>query len=459
MRIAIHTLGTRGDIQPYLALALGLKAEGHEILIAGPTQFEAFIGARGIGFAPLPGEYLDLLETEEAKVAMSGGGGFAAGFRLMRHFRPIGRKQLSQEWEAAQRFGPELIIYHPKAVGAPHIAERLSCPAVLASPLPGFTPTSEFASPFLPFRSVGPFNRASHSVMAGSAAAIFRKFIDEWRMGELGLAKRPGQALRPRAILYAYSPEVVPVPADWPSNAAVTGYWFLNEGGMWRPDPQLADFLDAGGPPVYVGFGSMPGLDPQALVRDVSEALAQAGQRGVIATGGGAMDVRTGGADHIHVIKDAPHAQLFPLMSACVHHGGAGTTGAALRAGRPSVICPFFGDQPFWARRIQDLGVGTAPLHIRKMNAASLAACIREVTGNSTMRSRATELGARIRKEDGVDTAIGFMSAHGLLGTPDKRKPSTETLRAPWHPGSRRRTGVWRKSSQSANHQCSSLRD
>ncbi len=106
-------------------------------------------------------------------------------------------------------------------------------------------------------------------------------------------------------------------------------------------------------------------------------------------------------------------------MSACVHHGGAGTTGAALRAGRPSVICPFFGDQPFWARRIQALGVGTAPLHIRKLSAVSLAAGIREVTGSSTMRSRAMELGARIRKEDGVDTAIHFLRARGLLGTPE----------------------------------------
>src|SRR5687768_13468929 len=119
MRIEIHTLGTRGDVQPYLALALGLKAGGHEVLIAAPTQFESFIGTRGIGFAHLPGEYLDLMETEEAKAAMSGSGGFAAGFKLMRHFKPIGRKQLSQEWDAARRFKPELIIYHPKAIGAP----------------------------------------------------------------------------------------------------------------------------------------------------------------------------------------------------------------------------------------------------------------------------------------------------------------------------------------------------
>lgn len=419
MRIAIHTLGTRGDIQPYLALALGLKAEGHEVLIAAPTQFEAFIGTRGVGFAHLPGEYLQLMETEEAKAALSGSGGFAAGFKLMRHFKPIGRKQLSQEWEAARRFKPELIIYHPKAVGVPHIAERLSCPTVLASPLPGFTPTSEFASPLLPFRTVGPFNRASHSVMAGSADVIFRKLVGEWRIGELGLARRPRQLLRPQATLYAYSPEVIPAPADWPSNVAVTGYWFLDEDSTWRPDPQLRAFLDAGGPPVYVGFGSMPGIDPQALVRDVSDALAQAGQRGVIATGGGAMDVRTASAGHIHVIEGAPHAQLFPLMSACVHHGGAGTTGAALRAGKPSVICPFFGDQPFWARRIHALGVGTAPLGMKKIDAASLAAAIREVTANSSLRSKAMELGSRIRNEDGVAAAIRFLRARKMLGAPE----------------------------------------
>jgi sterol 3beta-glucosyltransferase len=419
MRIAIHTLGTRGDVQPYLALALGLKAEGHEVLMAAPTQFEAFIGTRGIAFAHLPGEYLDLMETEEARAAMTGGGGFTAGFKLMRHFKPIGRKQLSQEWDAARRFEPELIIHHPKAVGAPHVAERLSCPAVLASPLPGFTPTADFASPLLPFRSVGPFNRASHSIMAGSADAIFRGLIGEWRMSELGLPNRPVQRLRPRATLYAYSPEVVPVPADWPAAVAVTGYWFLDDGAAWQPDAGLRAFLDAGKPPVYVGFGSMPGLDPQSLVRDVADAIAIAGQRGVIATGGGALDASAMSADHIHVIEGAPHAQLFPLISACVHHGGAGTTGAALREGKPSVICPFFGDQPFWGRRIEALGVGPAPIDIRKMKTASLAAAIRAVTGNDIMRRRAMELGARIRREDGVATAIGFLRARGLLNAND----------------------------------------
>ena len=149
MRVAIHTLGTRGDVQPYLALALGLKQVGHEVQIAAPSQFESFVSTHGVPFAHLPAEFLALMETPEAKAAMAGSAGFTAGFRMIKRFKPIGRKQLTAEWRAAQQFRPELIIYHPKAIAAPHIAERLSCPAVLASPLPGFTQTAAFASPLV----------------------------------------------------------------------------------------------------------------------------------------------------------------------------------------------------------------------------------------------------------------------------------------------------------------------
>ena len=414
MRIAIHTLGTRGDVQPYLALALGLKAAGHDVLIAAPSQFEAFVGTRGIGFAHLPGEFLELMETPEAKAAMAGSAGFAAGFKMMKQFKPIGRKQLSAEWSAANRFRPDLIIYHPKAIAAPHIAERLACPTVLASPLPGFTPTRAFASPLVPFRSLGPLNRLTHSVMAGSGDALFRKMIGEWRVSELGLPRRPRRKPNPRATLYAYSRHVVPVPPDWPDNVAVTGYWFLSGESDWQPDPELRRFLEDGEAPVYVGFGSMPGIDPVALTALVVESLGKAGKRGVLATGGGAIG-GTAGSDRVHVIGGAPHDKLFPLMSACVHHGGAGTTAASLRTGKPTVICPFFGDQPFWANRVVDLGAGPPSIEARKLSVDGLAAAIVQATGDAAMRRRATELGDAIRAEDGVTTAIAFLDKAGLL--------------------------------------------
>lgn len=414
MRISIHTLGTRGDVQPYLALALGLKSRGHDVLVAAPSQFEAFVGSRDIAFVHLPGEFLELLETPEAKAAIAGSGGFAAGFKMIKLFKPIGRKQLSAEWSAAQRFTPEMIIYHPKAVGAPHIAEKLGCVSVLASPLPGFTPTDEFASPLMPFRSLGPLNRLTHSVMAGSGDAIFRGLIGDWRVKELGLSRRPRRRLVPHATLYAYSQHVVPIPADWPSNVDVTGYWFLDDDKDWRPSPELQKFLSAGSPPVYVGFGSMPGLDPVALTSAVVDALIEAGQRGVLATGGGAIHGEAGG-DHVHIIEGAPHDKLFPLMSACVHHGGAGTTAASLRAGRPMVICPFFGDQPFWAHRVEDLGLGPKSLDRKRLSSGSLAAAIREATDTPAYELRAAAIGRAVRAEDGVARAISFLESRALL--------------------------------------------
>ena len=427
MRISIHTLGTRGDVQPYLALALGLKKAGHDVLIAAPTQYEAFIAARGVAFAHLPGEFLELMNSPEAKAAMASSAGFTAGFKMIKQFKPIGRKQLTAEWQAARDFRPELIIYHPKAIASPHIAEKLSCATMLASPLPGFTPTNEFASPMVPFRSVGPFNRMSHSFMAEAGYAIFRKMIGEWRASELGLSKKPGRKLRPNATLYAYSPHVLPAPSDWSGDVAVTGYWFLGDEENWQPDDRLRSFLESGEAPVYVGFGSMPGIYPLELTKLVFEALAKAGKRGVLATGGGAIQsdptIR-----HAHFIDSAPHEQLFPQMSACVHHGGAGTTGASLRAGKPTIICPFFGDQPFWAKRVEDLGVGPKAIERRKLSSDVLAAAIVEATSNPSMQKRAAELGEAIRAEDGVADAITFLGRRGLLVPPGQ--VATATLAA-----------------------------
>ena len=410
MRIGIHTLGTRGDVQPYLALALGLKAAGHEVQIAAPTQFEAFIGARGIPFAHLPGEFLELLETPEARGAMAGGPGFSAGFRLLKQFRPICRRLLTAEWEAAKHFEPETVIYHPKAIGAPHIAEKLGCQSILASPSPGYTPTKAFASPLLPFRSAGPLNRTTHSVMASSGDVLFRSMISEWRATELNLPSRPTRSLKPHATLYAYSARVVPVPDDWPANLEVTGYWFLDDATGWQPGESLSAFLSEGEPPIYVGFGSIPGIDPVKLTALVLEALSKTGKRGILATGGGPLQPNTR-INSAYLIDAAPHDKLLSHVSACVHHGGAGTTAAALRAGKPSVTCPFFGDQPFWARRLHELGAGPAPLNRKILSSDTLAAAIVEATQDSRILSQSAVLGMMLNAESGVENAVTFINA------------------------------------------------
>lgn len=413
MRFSIHTFGTRGDTQPYLALSRGLRAHGHEVLIVAPAQFADMAAAEGVAFAPLPAEFLAVLDSPEAKqVIGSAGTGFGAGFKLLKFYREISRRLLDAEWKAARDFAPDAILFHPKALGAPHIAAKLGVPLFLASPLPGFTPTSAFPTPVLPFPSLGPLNRASHALMIHGGSLLFGKTIRAWRVDALGLSAR-GKAAPLAGTLYGYSPYVLPKPHDWDADVAVTGYWFLDTPN-WSPDGELAAFLAAGEPPIYVGFGSMPGVDPQRMASVVVAGLKRADKRGVLATAGGALG-QIEPSQHIHVIVGAPHDRLFPLMHATLHHGGAGTTGAALRAGKPMAICPFFGDQPFWARRVVAIGVGPKPLDKKAMTADDLAAAFLAMD-NHDMRARAADLGVAIRAENGVDAAVRFIVEGACCG-------------------------------------------
>jgi UDP:flavonoid glycosyltransferase YjiC (YdhE family) len=415
MRVSIHTLGSRGDVQPYVALALGLLGRGHEVELAAPEPFASFVEARGVRFAPLPGGFLALLDTPEGKAAVAGGQGFSAGLKLVGHAKPLMRRLLDDEWNAARGFGPDVIVHHPKSLASPHIAERLGIPAILASPLPGFTPTAAFPSPLLPVSSLGPLNKASHLLAIRGGGVLFGRVLAQWRRDALGLAGRRTKAAS-SATLYAYSPHVLPVPRDWGKDVLVSGYWFLDHPGEWQMPDGLAAFLAQGDKPVYVGFGSMPGLDPVALTGMVTEALSRAGKRGLLATGGGALAPGSG-PSHVHVIPDAPHDRLFWLVSAALHHGGAGTTGASLRAGLPTIICPFFGDQPFWGRQVAALGAGPAPLSRGRLTVEALAAAFR-ATDDPAKRRRASEIGASIAQENGVAAAVGFIERPGSRAAP-----------------------------------------
>jgi sterol 3beta-glucosyltransferase len=207
----------------------------------------------------------------------------------------------------------------------------------------------------------------------------------------------------------------MPGPSDWPDNVHITGYWFLDDNS--KPSQELVDFLDKGEPPVYIGFGSMSGRKPEKVSATVVEALEKAGVRGIIATGWGGLEADDL-PDSILKIDQAPHEWLFPKVSAVVHHGGAGTTAAGLRAGRPTIICPFFGDQPFWGQRMVKLGVGSKPIPQRRLTADKLAAAIREVISNPDIRKAAATLGDTIRSENGVVKAVEIVE--GLVSKKDE---------------------------------------
>jgi UDP:flavonoid glycosyltransferase YjiC (YdhE family) len=208
--------------------------------------------------------------------------------------------------------------------------------------------------------------------------------------------------------LYGYSEHVIPVPHDWSSQNHVTGYWFLEPSAEWRPPAELVAFLEAGPPPVYVGFGSMGSRNPEATADLVLESLRRTGQRGVLSSGWGGL-TKSDLPDSVCMVGSIPHAWLFPRMAAVVHHGGAGTTAATLSAGVPSIVTPVMGDQSFWARRVSDLGVGPKSVPRRKLTVERLSDAIEAAVSDDTIRARSAALGEQIRAEDGTSRAVDLI--------------------------------------------------
>ncbi|WP_225997522.1 glycosyltransferase [Myceligenerans pegani] len=420
-RILVATVGSRGDVQPYVALGQGLRAAGHDVTVATCERFGPLVTGHGLSYGRLSDDFLKLVDSQEGHAALEDStnvfGAVRTNLRLARQAGPINRGLMSDVWDVARQVRPDVVVYHPKALAAPHAAEALGVPAVLAIPVPVSVPTGDFPVVGMPRLPLGPgYNRATYRLVAAGFAG-YDRMVNAFRRDTLGLRTRKGAAMmahdaagRPIPVLHGISPAVVPVPADWPAHAEMTGYWFVDDASDWTPPQELADFLDAGEPPVYVGFGSMAGRDPERITRAVVEALQAAGVRGVIATGWGGLapgDL----PDTVLPLTEAPHDWLFPRVAAVVHHGGAGTTAAALRAGKPSVICPFIIDQFFWGGRVAELGAGSAPVPQKKLTAPRLAAALHEVTTSDAVRNTAAELGRRIAAEDGVGRATARIEA------------------------------------------------
>jgi UDP:flavonoid glycosyltransferase YjiC (YdhE family) len=297
------------------------------------------------------------------------------------------------------------------------IAEKLELPYVQAYVQP-VHPTTEFPSALFPtpFKGGSMFNYLTHVVGGQSMWQMLRPIVNDARREVLSLDPYPLmgpwlEMIRQQLpIVYGYSGHVLPKPHDWPDCMHVTGYWFLREQG-WTPPQQLLDFLADGPSPVYIGFGSMVDRDPERMTEIALDALRYSGQRAIFLRGWGGLQ-QTDLPSSVFMIDQAPHEWLFPRMAAIVHHGGAGTTAASIRAGVPSIIVPFFGDQPFWADRVSALGVGIAPLARKTLNGAQLAGAIDRALRNVELRTKATALGERVRAEDGVTHAVGLIEAY-----------------------------------------------
>jgi len=428
MKITICSVGSRGDVQPPVALAKGLIQAGHEVTLSTHARFSSLAEAHGVPVLPMEGDPREILLMDAVQEIGSNPVKLTRWFADT--FKPRLKSLFLSTMEAVE--GSDLVLVSTLSFAAFHVAEKLGVPA-LSIQLQPSTSTRAFPgvsipppAPWFPFK--GTYNLLATRAANRILFRMLRPITNEVRRESLGLPPLPARyyhrldsARSEVTTLYGFSPTVVPKPSDWGTMQHVTGYWFLDRPEDHRAPQALEAFLASGPPPVYVGFGSMVDHQREDFSRTVIEAIQRSGERAILYSGWsdlGLHDI----PDSVFVTDEAPHDWLFPRVAAVVHHGGAGTTASGLRAGLPTVVVPFFGDQFFWAWCVHRLGAGPKWIPRRNMTAETLASAIRAAVLDGPIRERAAALGRAIRKEDGVGTAITlverFAAAHGA---PDRR--------------------------------------
>lgn len=426
MRIAIFTIGTHGDVRPFVAFGRHLQGQGHGVTIATSDRHRGIVEQLGMRIAPLESDYAALMARERAlmesgnQLKMAG----TVASTMMRWVPQWAR----QGMEAAR--GADLVLGSGSGtiLGAA-VAERLGVPFVQAQFMP-LTPSRHMA-PIWPVPGMQMPAAANLVLSHALRIAMWRILARPSNALRETLGLRPfpllgpwyerEQRVRPQPILYAFSRHLQPQPADWsPGRAAVVGFWSLDEGRDWTPPKALQDFLDAGPPPLYVGFGSMLSGDQQRFTRLILEAVRRTGRRAIIATGWGALESAEAPPD-VFFLKEAPHDWLFPRVALAVHHGGAGTTAAATRAGLPQVVVPFLADQFFWAWRLKRAGVNPVLLDRRTMTAQDLADAM-SLAAQERVRAAAARLGGLLQAEQGMENATLALERWGLLPATEPRR-------------------------------------
>ncbi|KDN52001.1 glycosyltransferase family 1 protein [Tilletiaria anomala UBC 951] len=419
MRICIPVIGSRGDIQPFIALSKGLTAHGHSVCIVSHPEYEGWVSKHGIDFRLAGGDPGALMKLAVEHRLFS-----PAFFKeSVSKFRAWLDELLREVFEGC--YDADAIIEAPQTMAGIHIAERLGIPYFRAFTMP-WTRTNAYPQAFsVPPVDMGTsYNSLSYTIFDQVFWRATSSQVNRWRKHMLGLKSTDFAKLDQDSVpfLYNFSGAVVPIPNDWDDHVCVSGYWFLDTlQNEWEAPLELIDFLEKakadGKKIVYCGFGSIVVDDPAGLSQSLYEAVVKADVRAIIAKGwSGRMSEKKGkedGEDSVKppeecfVVDSIPHDWLFPRIDIAFHHGGAGTTGASIRAGLVTLIKPFFGDQFFWAQRVHKLGAG---LRVASLDTSDICSALKKAAKSQIMIEKASQVGERIRAEHGVETAISFVS-------------------------------------------------
>ncbi|XP_022844124.1 sterol 3-beta-glucosyltransferase UGT80A2-like isoform X2 [Olea europaea var. sylvestris] len=411
LQIVMLIVGTRGDVQPFVAIGKKLQDYGHRVRLATHSNFKEFVLTAGLEFYPLGGDPKVLAEW----FLPSGPSEI-----------PVQRSQMKEiiysllpackepDLDSGIPFKADAIIANPPAYGHTHVAEALNIPIHIFFTMP-WTPTSEFPHPLSRVKQPAGY-RLSYQIVDSLIWLGIRDMINDVRKKKLKL--RPVTYLSGSQASeldiphgYIWSPHLVPKPKDWGPKVDVVGFCFLDLATNYEPPESLVNWLQAGPKPIYVGFGSLPVQEPEKMTQIIVEALEITEQRGIINKGWGGLGTLAEPKDSIYLLDNCPHDWLFLQCAAVVHHGGAGTTAAGLKAACPTTIVPFFGDQPFWGDRVHARGVGPPPIPVDEFSLPKLVDAIKFML-DPKVKERAVELAKAMENEDGVAGAAKAFLKH-----------------------------------------------
>lgn len=407
MRYNMICIGSTGDVRPYVLLGRELTKRGHDVGICAFEDFRELIQKEGMRFLPLTGN-VKLLMSKLMKPGTSG----LAYLKQVRDGLEMILTPFLADLEAASKDCDVIVSTYLGSV-IQSMAEVRGVPFIQTHYFP-MDPTSTTPISSAPGQRAGKgWNLMSYQLAYLLINTLERWYLADWRK-EHGMRPRKLQAepnyylnghLIP--VLYAISPLLMPRPRSWGENIHMTGFWLDEEEEDFTPDPELEAFLKAGPKPVYIGFGSMTSGDMGETLGIVLDAIERSGVRAVLSTGWGGVEIPR--RKNVHVVGYVPHCWLFEHVAAVVHHGGAGTTAAGILAGRPTLVIPFGGDQPFWAMRVRMLGLGPQPIRREKLTAAKLSKALQNLVSVKTYRVAAREVGERLRNEQGTIIAANII--------------------------------------------------
>lgn len=411
MKVVFLTLGTRGDVQPYVALGKALIKSGQEAVVCTGKSFQGFVEQHGVSFYPAEIDFMEILKTPEGKAMFHGGGNLLKMKRFLKEVIMPGYQRTMNDFLEASK-DADLIIYHPKALAATDIAEFRKIPCICMPPVPIIVPISEFPSMAISAsKNFGPtWNRLTYKISAFGLAS-FMKMINQFRREELKLPKRKvtenyldinGKSI---PVVYPISASLFQDVTSWKDKVYLPGFFYLDNEEETL-DEKIQNFLSKGTKPIVISFSSMPLKEPNGFLEMIKKVVDKTGERVILITGSSGIEVME--SDNILMVQQISHRLIFPVAKGIIHHGGIGTVAEALRSGRPQLIIPFSVDQPFWAQRLYKQGYALKPIRENELTLDLFMEVIKDMKAGKTL-DKMQSIQSELNQENGTKNMVLFI--------------------------------------------------